>query len=178
MKRDLYILGLIVMLSGCCIDLEPDQISITPVPVFEYLSVRPSPGIYTQEEYVEINAWSPLCEANPGCIFLSIDPFPLVEPGDFLTVEDWMERITVMVDGSIVYGIEGSQEGLVFTTASFGRPIYDPETNEIIAQSPDGSPFTLCYSAPLDVGQHIATVIIVTTSGSQFSYSWPVTIVD
>ncbi len=165
MTRELLLLlGVIAMLAGCC---PATPVPAEPWPV--YLSaIRPAPGkSYTVEEYEDLALSYVGGEARVPGICFTVYPASLVEPGDFLTAEQFLGRVSLVVDGQTKRFHHS-----LFKTDYPAVPISDPETSQVIAQIPEGSPLSVCYAASLGAGVHTATVAISRTSGVEETYTW------
>jgi hypothetical protein len=177
MRRLIWSLGVIVILTGCCsrqmkptttiIPTTEPTIPVTPLP--EYLGmVLPEPGgVYSVTEYEalapSLGGWG---ATVPG-ICLGVGPFWLLEPGDFPTTEEWLAQIHLVVDGRII-----TEYHSIEMTDSLGSESIDRETGEVLFKEPPGSPYEICYAASLEVGQHTATFVAQRTSGEEATYTW------
>jgi hypothetical protein len=163
------LVGILLVLTGCR-PITP--VSVQPVPRF-LDEIVPEPGAsYTLPEYDSLASsflmWEP--DADPGICF-TVFPLHLLEPGDFPTKRGFLNQIYLVVDGTEFTKYQG-----LYTTDFPAGELIDPETGEIIAREPEGSPLGVCYSVPLGAGMHSATVVVHKTSGTVLSYTWPFTI--
>ena len=147
-------------------------ITVTSLP--NYLGVVvPGPGeTYTIMEYQSL-APSLGWNATVPSVCFSITPFRFLEPGDAPTAEKWLAQVHLIVDDRII-----TEYHSLLKTNSEGSQLIDPETGETIWKEPAGSPLRSCYAAPLEIGQHIATLVVEKTSGEQETCTWSFTITE
>jgi hypothetical protein len=121
---------------------------------------------YTLSEYNNL-APSLLWNATDPGICFSMEPFPLLTPGDFPTVDEWLEQMYLIVDDKVI-----SNHHSLLTVDLVGQKKIDPTTGDILYQEPDGSPLRICYAVPLGVGQHNVTLVVEKTTGEKVDYTW------
>lgn len=98
----------------------------------------------------------------------------LVEPGDFLSQEEIMSRFSLEIDDQL---IERPDNVLFSDTAGSDGP-ENPETGLPEYRVPPGSPFFVCFTTPLEPGEHTATIIANKTSGEELRYTWSFVLSD
>lgn len=177
--RKLYYLGVVIVLGVGCSFMQQEAsptptitsmvestIAVTPSP--KYLGViLPGPGeVYSIAEYNALSSSLGWEATTPGVCF-GLYPFWLLEPGDFPTTQEWLERIHLVVDGKII-----TEYHSILMTDSLGSEGLDPETGQVLFREPAGSPFRICYASLLEVGQHTATFVAKKTSGAEVTYTW------
>lgn len=107
---------------------------------------------------------------RPG-ICLVVHLVELVEPGDFLTAEEWAMRMYLIADDKTI--LHPYATHLAYSQSGY---LLEPDTHEVIGLIPEGSPLGVCYEAQLEIGQHVATFVAEMTSGEQMRYTWPFTL--
>jgi hypothetical protein len=180
MKRLYLLLGLVIILGGCCSSMQHREgftatktpiveptIAVTPPP--EYLGlILPEPGSsYSVAEYETLAPTLGGWEATVPGICLGVRPFWLMEPGDFPTPDEWLARIHLIVDGGMI-----TEYHSILMNDSFGSEGIDSETGEVLFKAPDGSPYGICYAATLGVGRHTVIFVAKKTSGEEATYTW------
>jgi hypothetical protein len=139
---------------------------VHPLPL-DIRRIYPEPwSIVSSAEFEEGS--STFVEEPPrSSICLSITFFELVEPGDFLTVEEWLMRMYLIVDDEIV-----TQPFATHLAYNPPADLIDPETSKVVGQLPEGRPVNVCYDVQLAPGQHTATFIAEKTSNEEMKYTW------
>lgn len=139
---------------------------VSPRPDY-LLGIAPNAGeVLTVQEYERL-APSLGWDATLPSICLSIEPYPLMEPGNFPTAEEWLSRVSVTVDGRVI-----DTHHALLTTDRMGIQLSDPDTGELLKRAPDGSPFRLCYAATLGLGVHNVTLNVMKQPGEAATYTW------
>lgn len=177
---------LVLLFGGSCVPIEQEnslsseqnsQITSAEtetVPIY-IDSVWPDAGTHT--------SWS---ESNDGWLF-SGEPdnrIPsvcaefwiefLLESGDFLSREEIVTRFSMKIDDRLF----GRPDNVLFSdTVGVDGP-EDPETGLPKYRIPPGSPFFVCFTAPLEPGEHTATIIALKTTGEELRYTWSFILAD
>ncbi|MCC6605660.1 MAG: hypothetical protein IT327_20805 [Anaerolineae bacterium] len=149
----------------------PSPMPFEPLPRF-IETTYPSPGaVVNLDEYTEDGLGYYFGLSAPG-ICVSFLPYPFIlEPGDVLTSEDVIERLSLEVDGSTYGTVDSYQVELVMFEGVPRVPI-DPETGEPEASVPEGR-YIVCFENDLEPGMHSATFSAQKTSGEKIEYTWP-----
>jgi len=96
----------------------------------------------------------------------------IVEEGDFLSSEDWLLRMRLVLDGEIMprpYATEFAY--------SIPADMLDPDSGAVIGRFPE--PVSICYDAQTaSPGQHTATFVVKKTSGEELAYTWSFTVTE
>lgn len=142
------------------------QFPLGQMPPFLGYVVPEPDSCYTVAAYEELASLSSLHEfMGPGICF-SIDPFPLMEPGDFPTTEAFLLRIRMIIDENLIsHYRSATEEGFVYEHR-------DIETNELLWRIPEGAESQVCFEVALDPGDHVATIIFERTSGKMEQFTW------
>ena len=145
---------------------------LTPFP--DYLLVYPKPSSnYTMAEY-EILAPSLGWGSTVPGICAIISPENFLEPGDFpQTAEEWLAQVHLVVDDTVIAEFHS-----LFLTDHEGITMFDRKTGAPVWKEPPGSPLRVCYEVPLEVGEHLVSIVVEKTFGEQSPYTWSFTITE
>jgi hypothetical protein len=149
----------------------PSPIPFEPLPrsiEFTY----PSPGaVVNIDEYVGEDGQGYYFGVNAPSICVSFLPYPfLLEPGDFLTSDDVLERLSLKIDGITLSEVDFDQIELA-TISGMPRVPDDLETGRPEASVPEGR-YVVCFKVDLEPGMHSATFTAQKTSGEKIEYTW------
>lgn len=197
MRSVLAALIILLVLGGCQPELHPTStpVSETPLPatptftvattptvgstvdissVSEYLKAWPAPGkTYSITDYQKLAPSLQWGATVPGiCVY--VWPFPFLDPGDFPTTEEWLDRIRLVVDSESI-----TEYHSILMTDSFGREItVDTETDKLHYREPDGSPYSICYAVSLGIGRHAVAFAVEKSHGEEIAVTWEFTLVE
>jgi hypothetical protein len=157
--------------------------AVTPLPRLkaeplpEFLEwVYPKPGTaWTMEAFVQ-EAWIwfiPGETVLEPAICISFLTFALFEPGDDLTVEEALNRLSVEVDG-IVFTDLGDH----LLSDDFPLLPRDPQTGAPSARFEGGSIILACFPVEIDPGLHTASFVARKSSGNELRYTWSFILVE
>ena len=152
----------------------PELLAVTELSFPDHiLAVIPEPGeSYTLDEYQTL-APALRWNATEPSVCVSVAPAPLLIPGDFPTEREWLARVNLVIDNQLIENYHS-----LLKTNSLGLILRDPETGDILAEEPDGTPYRICYAAELIPGQHTVTLVIQTSLGEEDTYTWMFNIVE
>ena len=162
--------------NGLLFDQTPLPLTIESRPAPSYIhSVWPDAG--TQTSWSEYNGgWHFSSQQDNGipstCVRFWIES--LLESGDFLSQEEIISRFSLEIDAQVF-----EEPNNVILSDTFGKDgPEDPETSLPKYRVPPGSPFFVCFTVPLEPGEHTATVIATKTSGEELRYNWSFVLED
>lgn len=147
-------------------------LKLTPKPDFLWTTAPGAGETLSVEEYELLGPSSGWGATLPSVCF-SVDPWPLLEAGESPTIEEWLARVSVIIDGRAM-----DAHHSLFETDMPGGVLLDPNTGDVVKRAPDGSPFGLCYAATLEVGVHIVTLNVTEQSGEAVTYDWSFELVE
>lgn len=129
-------------------------------------------GQYSLSEYEQLaknTSWG----INSAGICISVEAAPLMEPGDFLTAKEFIDRISIRIDDSLI-----AEPSSILHFEIAGIEKRDPVSDEIVWKAPDGFPAGICYEKELSIGQHFGEVLIQRSSGEEVKYNWSFVITE
>lgn len=150
----------------------PSPIPFEPLPRSIEFTYPSSGAIVNIDEYIGEDGQGYYFGLNAPGICVSFLPYPfLLEPGDFLTADDVIKRMSLEVDGSTYDTVDFHKVELVMFEGVPRVPI-DPETGEPEATVPEGR-YVVCFKVNLEPGMHSATFSAQKSSGEKIEYTWP-----
>ena len=159
----------------------PQDIEGLNDPIPSYLTfVYPNPKSDVRQTEYDSYAISTGWDASKPGICLGYDPVEIFEEGEFPTQREVIDWISIRVDGISNLVIDGelafdSSEITFYPTDEYGEVDFEGDPISIV---PGGSPYRLCYAAPLGPGHHVVGLTVKNGDVLKGAYSWSFQIVE